>query len=323
MRPGRRATLHSLLWAPTITMALGALGCVSHGPVRVAASVEPWSEFGLAGRRYETRHFVLISTLRDTEFEEALPTVLEAMYHQYETTLPPRGEHEPRLTTYLFGTRSEWTRFARRRFPVRYGVYSRIRSGGFSEGGTSVSFYVSRSTALATLAHEGWHQYVSLRTSTQIPAWLNEGLACYHEAIEMAGLQPRFTPERNTFRINSLREAIQTDTLMSLREIVDTDAGRVISGHHGGVAQTYYAQAWALVTFLRHGAGGRFAPTFDRMLQEIAAGTLSVRVSAWKVIASDATDYTAGAATIYAYFGYTPEELSDAYYDHLIRVAGF
>jgi len=289
----------------------------------VPASVEPWSEFGLAGRHYATEHFDLISTLRDAEFEEALPTVLEAMYSQYETTLPSRGGQEPRLTTYLFGTRSEWASFARRRFPVRYETYSRIRSGGFSEGGTSVSFYVGRSAALATLAHEGWHQYVSLRTSTPIPAWLNEGLACYHEALEMADLRPRFTPERNTFRINSLREAIQTDTLMSLREIVDTDAGRVISRHHGGVAQTYYAQAWALVTFLRHGAGGRFAPAFDRMLQEMAAGTLSARVSAAKVISPDAIDQAAGAATMYAYFGHTPDELADAYYDHLIRVAGF
>lgn len=323
MRPGRLTTPCFVRWVPTLAIALSAFGCASHPPVHAPATVVPWSEFGLIGRHYSTDHFDLISTLRDTEFEEALPTVLEATYAQYEATLPPCGEHEPRLTTYLFGTRSEWAQFARRRFPVRYEVYSRIRSGGFSEGGTSVSFYVSRSAALATLAHEGWHQYVSLRTSTPIPAWLNEGLACYHEAIEMPDLRPRFTPERNTFRINSLREAIQTDTLMSLREIVDTDAGRVISRHHAGVAQTYYAQAWALVTFLRHGAGGRFAPAFDRMLQDIAAEMLSARVSAAKVIASDAIDDTAGAATIYAYFGHTPEELADAYYDHLIRVAGF
>ena len=42
-------------------------------------------------------------------------------------------------------------------------------------------------------------------------------------------LEGAFTPQHNTFRINSLREAVQRDELLPLTQIVRTDAGEVIS----------------------------------------------------------------------------------------------
>ena len=323
MRPGWRRRLFPLQRVSVFAIMLGVAGCVGGGPARRAVSTQVWSEQGLSGRRIITEHFDTVSTLGDAEFEAALPVFLEATYKRYHATLPAPSDASTRLTTYIFGTRSEWARFTRHRFPARCGVYSRIRSGGFTEGDTSVSFYVSRATTLATLAHEGWHQYVGSRFETQIPAWLNEGLACYHEAVEFAGSMPRFTPQRNTFRINSLREAIQRDTLMSLREVVDTNAGQVISRRHRDITQIYYAQAWALVTFLRHGARGRYAPAFDRMLSDIADGTFAVRVSAAKLGSADAATLSSGGATFRTYFDRTPDDLADEYYDHLIRVSGF
>ncbi|UCC29688.1 MAG: DUF1570 domain-containing protein [Phycisphaerales bacterium] len=303
---------------------LSVVGCATNGtPQRIEVWTGAWSEEGLTGRRFVTEHFEIVTTLRDAEFEAALPRFLEAAYKRYAGTIAPPEDVESKLTTYVFNTRSEWVRFARRRFPARYEVYSRIRSGGFTESHASVLFYVSRGTTLATLAHEGWHQYVGSRFDAPIPAWLDEGLACYHEAVEFAGAVPRFTPQRNTLRINSLREAVQTGTDMSLREIIDTNAGRIIMQHHSGITQLYYAQAWALVTFLRHGAGGRFAAAFDRMLDDIADGTLSVRVSAAGLGAAGGSDLTFGEAVFRAYFDQRPEELSEQYYDHLVRVAGF
>jgi hypothetical protein len=332
----------------TFAMALAAAGCASvwrgfstRDVGRVAVSAEPWSAEGLSGRRLTTEHFDIISTIRDTEFESALPRIMEAAHARYTATLRPTGDgstdwtskparHQQaglpvgpaRLVTYIFGTRSEWSRFARRRFPARYAIYSRIRSGGFTEGAASVSFYTTRSTTLATLVHEGWHQYVAARFEAPIPAWLNEGLACYHEAIEIAGPEPRFTPQRNTFRISSLRKAIQSNTLLPLGHIVDTDAGQVISRHHGGVAHLYYAQAWAFVTFLRHGAGGRYSPAFNRMLRDIADGTFNHRVRAAGLTSATAGQ-SYGESVFRVYFGCTPDEMADGYYDHLVRLAGF
>ncbi len=324
VQAGRRKHVYRVQGLAVLTLLLSAIGCATNGtPQRIEAWTEAWSEEGLTGRRLVTEHFEIVTTLRDAQFEAALPDFLEAAYKQYVGTIAPPEDVESKLTMYVFNTRSEWARFARRRFPARYNVYSRIRSGGFTEGDASVLFYVSRGATLATLAHEGWHQYVSSRFHAPIPAWLDEGLACYHEAVEFAGSVPRFTPQHNTFRINSLREAVQTGGDMSLREIIDTDAGRIIIQHHSGITQMYYAQAWAVVTFLRHGAGGRFAAAFDQMLDDIADGTFSVRVSAAGLGVVDGSHLSFGEAAFRAYFDQRPEELSEEYYDHLVRVAGF
>jgi len=302
--------------------ALAISGCAPRSP-SVAVVKSAWSDDGFVGRRFVTDHFEINSTLSDAEFEAALPAFVEAAYRRYEATLPTAGRPEHKLTMYVFGTRLEWERFTRRRFPARAAVYSRIRSGGFTEGDTSVSFFMNRSATLATLAHEGWHQYVGSRFAFAIPAWLNEGLACCHEAVEYAGRQPTFDPSHNTFRINSLREAVQTGKLLPLRRIVDTDAGEVISQEHSGVTQVYYAQAWTLVTFLRHGGGGKYAKDFDRLLSDIADGTFPVRLSAAKLTGSERNSTSVGAAAFEVFFGHAPEELAGEYHDYLVRTAGF
>jgi len=311
----------ALRWLP---FTLSLTGCAATVPsLRLGVSVEPWSEQGLNGRRLVTEHFEIISTLHDAEFEAALPGFLEAAYKRYYATLPLPARPNAKLTTHVFATRSEWLRYVQRRFPARYDIYARIWSGGFTEGDTSVSFYVDRSATLATLAHEGWHQYVGSRLEAAIPAWLNEGLACYHEAVEFTSTEPKFAPQHNTFRVNALRKALQTDKLMALAEIVATDAGPVIRRHDRRIANLYYAQAWALVTFLRHGASGRFSGAFDTMLSDIADGTLGIKVSATRLGASNGASLSLGEAAFRAYFGFPPDDLEDQYYDHLVRICRF
>lgn len=285
--------------------------------------VTDWSAYGLTGRRITTEHFDIFSTLTDGEFEAAVPGFLESAYTWYVDTLPSSLNPKQKLTTYVFGTRFEWERFARRRYPDRFHVYTRIQSGGFTEGSTAVIFYVARAGTWATLAHEGWHQYVAARTKTAMPAWLNEGLACYHESIDLAGSSPKWKPLHNTFRINSLREAIQQDTVLSLRELVQTDAGRIISRHHGGVAQVYYAQAWALITFLRHGAEGRFSSSFEKMLGDLVDGSFAVRVSAARLGQPGAADLSLAESVFPTYFGCGVDDIAEAYRRHLLQVAGF
>ena len=309
------------LAGPTALLTL--VGCETAGPASVEFTRQGWSREGLTGRKYTTAHFDIVSTLRDPEFEQALPGFVEAAYQRYQSTLPAAPDDGTRLTMYVFGTRSEWKRYTQRHFPTRYELYRRIRDGGFTEGDVSVSFYTSRAATLATLAHEGWHQYADSRLDAPIPAWLNEGLACCHEAVEFAGRKPRFTPRHNTFRINALREAVRRDELLSLREIVDTDAGHVISRDHGLIAGVYYAQAWALITFLRHGDQGRHAGAFDEMLTDLAEGNFSVRVSAAGLTARDDAGVTFGNAAFREYFGRKPEDLQDEYYDYPVRICGF
>ena len=322
MLQGRQPVYAIRRLAPA-AVTLVVAGCTTMGPRPIEVTRQEWSQYGLIGRRITTEHFDIISTLRDAEFEAALPAFLESVYDRCEATLPPPPGARPRLTMHIFATRPEWTRFTRHRFPARYPVYSKIRAGGFTEGTTSVSLYASRWSALATLAHESWHQYVGSCFDTPIPAWLNEGLACYLEAVQHAGSRPEFTPQHNTVRINSLCAALQRDGLMTLPELIGTDAGEVISQDDNRITQTYYAQVWALVTFLRHGAGGRYSAAFDKLLHDIADGTFSVHVGATRLSAADAPDMCLGEAVFRAYFGCAPQTLSDDYYDHLVRICGW
>lgn len=286
-----------------------------------AYRVEAWRANGVPGRHFSTEHFDIYSTLPDTICESAVPKLLEAAYRRFAATLPPR--REAKLTTYIFGRRSEWTQFTRQRFPDRLDVYERIRRGGFTEGSTSVSFYVSRSLTAATLVHEAWHQYVAAEFDEPLPAWLNEGLACYHEAIDLAGDSPRFTPEHNTFRMATLSEAVRRNALLTLRELVDTNAGEVLAKDDERFTQTYYAQAWALIVFLRHGAGGRYAADFDRLMRDVSDGAFRKRVSAAALTERDEGATSDGSSAFVAYFDRPPADLQREYFDHLVRVTRY
>jgi len=319
MRSIGRDLLIGLAMAPAAGWPM--LGCAGVTPARIHVVQQPWSWEGFSGRRLTTAHFNLISTLGDLELEEALPELMEELYERYEATITPSTDGADRLTVYVLGTRNEWERFSRRKFPDRFTIYSKITSGGFTEGDTSVSFYSGRAATLAALAHEGWHQYVGSRCRARIPAWLNEGLACYHEAIEFPDTGPEFTPRRNTIRIENLRTALQQDNLLALRDLVNTDAGAIISNNNSNLTHTYYAQLWALVTFLRHDA--RHARAFARLLEDLSDGTFQVRVSAATLSGRGKAAMSEGEAALFAYFGASPESLQSAYFNHVVRTVGF
>ena len=306
--------------AAVTTMVL-ATACSTSGP-RIAAtppSVE-WRCDGFVGRHYTTDHFDIYSTLADRQFESIVPGFMEAAYRQYASAAPPCEGSADRLAVYIFGSRQEWARFSRRHHAANYDVYARIRVGGFTEGGTCVLFYVNRAQALSTLAHEGWHAYVAGRISAVMPAWLNEGFACCFEAIQFVDDEAEFTPKRNLFRINALRRSVQADHLMSLSQLVETDAGRVIVAGHDAATQRYYPQAWALVTFLRYGPHAR---ALDRMLGDLATGDYATAVRSARVTMVDPGDVSHTDAAFFAYFGCVPADLDRNYYAHIVKLCGF
>ncbi|MFQ5589676.1 MAG: DUF1570 domain-containing protein [Phycisphaerae bacterium] len=313
-QPGR------LPWALVVpaVIVLGG-GCAQLKPGHVGAITEPWSYNGFTGRRITTEHFEVISTLRDAEFEAALPGFVEAAYKRYESTVPSSAQPDRRLTIYVLATRPEWLRFTRCRFPARLPVYSKIRAGGYTEGNTSVLFHANRWSTLATIAHEGWHQYVALHVRAAMPAWLNEGLACWHEAVDWSGPLPRFTPQHNTYRLNSLRSALRENRVLPLAELLDTDPGAIIGRDDNRLTQEYYAQVWALITFLR--TGSRHAGAFDALLRDIGEGRYSARVGAARLVSADAAHISPARAVFQTYFGPILDAGADQYYDHLVRLA--
>ncbi len=318
------------LFAFLVTAFVVLSGCKAPRPT-VRFSEQPWSRNGLAGTHITTEHFDVYSTLHDDRLTHVLPEFLEGAYRQYSALLPRDETSATRLNTYLFGSRHEWDAFARENFAARHAVYQRIRSGGFTEGATAVVLHKSTAATLATLAHEGFHQYFGSSSFGPIPAWLNEGLACYFEGYEFVRGTVYFTPLENTFRVTHLRNALsdRSDTgltsgrLFTLSEITDIDAGEVLAREDSRLTQTYYAQLWGLITFLRHSEHGRHADAFDQMIADLREGTLHVRAGATKLTFPNAVTMTYGRSVFAAYFGDPEGDLADAYHRHLMNLAGF
>lgn len=299
-------------------------GCKSHAPIRpLNVQLDKWVEDDFSGRRMITGNYEIYSTLTDVDFERRLPEVFEAAYRRFSETMPPTSQSR-KMQVYIFATRQQWEQFTRARYPARWTIYSRIRSGGFTEGDAAIIFYHSRAQTLATLIHEGWHQYAHSRIAAPVPAWLNEGLACYFEGVELreAGELLFFTPTRNPYRLNPLRRALHSGQLFSIEELVSTNAGEVI--HHGnsGITQTYYAQVWALVVYLLHGEGSEPADSFMHLLADIASGEFNIRKSAARFDPQALSGSSVEPTFIY-YFGVTPGEMNPKYLSYLQKLAGY
>ncbi|MGD2110420.1 MAG: DUF1570 domain-containing protein [Phycisphaerae bacterium] len=306
----------------TVLVLWALVGCTSPGPRQAGAfTTTPWIEDGLTGRRLVTEHFDIWSTLGDVEFELALPSFLEFAYRRYTELVPPLPDAGPRLNVYVLGTASEWAHFVTVHQPPGVEIHALVRVDGFTHGGLSACHYTDRATTLAALAHECWHQYVNACSTSPIPAWLDEGLGCSFETLQITGGVRNFGPEHNTIRLNGLRKAIAEQRLLPLKQLVNSDATTVSRYYNTDLTQTYYAQVWALVTYLRHGADRKHAKSFDRLLEEIAAGRFMARVSAFKLHEPGAGDLTFGEAVLAAYFGASPDRLHEDYIRYLVDIA--
>lgn len=264
---------------------------------------EDWEFRGRPGKAITTDHFEIYTTLGDEVLRNYLPGFLETTYRFYTSLLAPPEDsiRSERMTTYVFENRLQWDAFTKQHYPARWALYRKISAGGFAEGGSCVTYNIGRSNTLSVLAHEGWHQYVGSRFSDPIPAWVNEGLATYCEAVEFRGDTPHFTPQHNTFRINHLRHALAAGETLSVAELLDTNAGQVIDESQVVRTNTYYAQSWALVVYLRHGGDGRYAEGFEKMLEGVRNGTIRIETQAARVASASPSQTSYGAATFYAY----------------------
>lgn len=311
---------------------LALAGCQSASPTsKLSPTIQPWSDGTITGRQITTEHFDLFSSLRDAELETALPEFLDSLYDLFDAYLPTSPQRPPvRLTTYVLADRTEWSRFTRSHYPQRYETYQRIHTGGFTDAHTSVVAHRQRSTTLASLAHEAWHQYVNTRLDPSMPTWLNEGLACHFETASATqptltrfvggSRRPHPTIGRNAFRINDLRRALYADRLIPLPGLLMMDAGHAVRMEN---AQTYYAQVWALVSMLSDGGDPAFTKAFRAMMGDLATQRFGVRISAVRLGPSPNGTITKDEAPFTAYFDTSASQLSDRYHAYLMQLAGF
>ncbi|MFH1417123.1 MAG: DUF1570 domain-containing protein [Planctomycetota bacterium] len=277
-------------------------GCTTlSSPPPIASSTEDWSFEGADGSRITSEHYVLHTTCTSAPLLRAMPGFLETCWHEYTQLVPCEMPPDRPMETYLFKARWQWDRFTDRFSPQRAATYKRIRSGGYSERGITVSHYSSRRGTLAVLAHEGLHQYLELTRGERIPAWINEGLATRFEAFELdRNNLPVFKPEMNFLRRNNLREALTSGSLLPMEDILGTNAGIELHKTTADV-RTYYAQAWSLVMYLlQPPSANPYSEGFRRLLQDVGTETMLRNARAYLATDTDGT-MTPGEAVFRAY----------------------
>ena len=269
-----------------LTMMSGCSQSHSSNAEPVDSKTEPWKFKSATGEKITTPHYVIYTTSKNKSIVQTLPGFLEACYEAYVQTVPPEKEPDQPMPTYFFARRWEWDRFTEEFTGPRAPIYKKIRAGGYSENGTTVSYYSTQRASLSILAHEGFHQYLEVTRGENIPAWANEGLACYFEAFDLdKDNRPIFKPEKNYLRIPALREAIIGKSLIPLKEILSTHAGIAVQQKLNHV-QNYYAQEWSIVVFMMQDSmSNPYHAGFEQLLQELGTPEMDRKAKAY--IATD------------------------------------
>ncbi len=282
-------------------------------PVPVGVVASEWTYESTPGKVLTTAHYRIHTTVTRDALLDRMPKLMEAALSHYRSAVAPLPPPEEPLDTFVFGNRPQWERMTQRFMGEDAGVYLRIIRGGYTARGRSVLFDIGMRDTLAIAAHEGWHQYTQTVFRDQLPTAFEEGLATYMEGFRLTGEnrdQYTFKPWANPERFFTLRRAAERERLMPLGRLVRSTPQELMAGDEGD-ALTYYAQVWALVHFLREGAGGAYKDSLARMVSDAVAGKLAFSGRRSGRRAPDLLE---------AYTGHTADDLEPAYSEFIRQV---
>lgn len=246
-------------------------------PPAIVLSEELWAFDTTPGRKIRTTAYALYTTVPPGPLADRMPTFLEHALAHYTSTLGDLPKPTGPLETYLFATRPQWNRLTQRMLGEDAGPFLRIDRGGFSFRGKGVFYDLGPiNDTLTIAAHEGWHQYVQTTFRSQLPVWLDEGVATYMEGFRPSPDDPQvpvFMPWANLERYDTLRFTAGRSRIIPLEELLRTSPQALLE-RDSWAPLRYYAQVWGLIHFLREGEGGIYEKPLAAMLADAAKGRL-------------------------------------------------
>lgn len=260
--------------AAAAAFAAGSASPFGQPPVRASGSMVSSLSAVVGGMKtYASRHYTIYSDLRRDETRE-FATHMDAMFRAFERRFAgfaPRNR-EP-MPLHLFRTEAGYQSFLADRQ-----IDGTNSAGMFFVGptGRGLAVYVEglpRSKVFATLQHEGFHQFAYDYLGTDLPIWLNEGLAQYFEAGVIVGRELR-TGMTDSFALHAVQAAVREGRTLPFRELLaDTpEAWSRRLATEPDRARMAYAQAWSIAYFLIHGGDGRYRPRLDDYLRRLNKG---------------------------------------------------
>ncbi len=206
----------------------------------------------------------------------SIATHMDQVFDEYARRLSragfrPRGPQVMRL--YLIDTRENYVDFLGSRGVNAQGTGGIFFVRGDDAGLATFVHGQSRTRMLATLQHEGFHQFAWVRIGDHLPPWANEGLAEYFgQAVFVR--DKLMTGMVDNRRLEGIRHAIDVGRAFGFGELLTMSdeawVGRVNAGDER--AGLLYDQAWSMVHFLVHARKGRFQSAFMNYLYLIHRG---------------------------------------------------
>ena len=235
----------------TFSLALAMLSVAASPVARAKAPLE-----------IQSRHYRVLTDLDETSARD-YASRLDAMYDEYARRLSDFGQkQQTKFDVYLFKKRSSYCRFIDNRLPNSAGIFipAQRALAGYEEG-------QGRGGLRQTLQHEAFHQFAWETISTNLPIWLDEGLAQIFEEGVWAG--DKFilgqVPPR---RIDDLQADLKTGRFTPLADMLtmprQTYQARMKDAKTG---RAQYNQAWAMTQFLIFAEDETGKPRYrDRLL---------------------------------------------------------
>jgi hypothetical protein len=231
-------------------------------------SVESWpNEYG-EGILITTDHYTIYTTLLEPLILYQVPGFMESSYRGYQKQLPRPIETRMKFTVYLFATRKQWEDFTKTFTGPDAVMYLKIQRGAYFLNGICVAYNIGRTRTFSVLAHEGWHQFNSRCFKYRLPSWVDEGIAMLFETSKYQQGWFIFEPGKNMGRLSTLKQVLAKNKMIPLKELIGLNPGEVLIHSDTEAAIAFYAQAYALVRFLREEDYGKRLGIFQQMLMD-------------------------------------------------------
>jgi hypothetical protein len=251
--------------ASDINTPIGMATYLKNKQLPTLKTIDLWeSQFG-TGLKLTTAHYEIYTTLLDPLMLSQVPGFVESAYRGYQRQLPKPIETSAPLTVYLFTNRQQWEAFTKDFTGPAAQIYLKIKAGAYYLNGACVAYNIGRERTFSTLGHEGWHQFNSRLFKYRLPSWLDEGIAMQFETTEYDGGFFTFTPDRNGYRLGSLKRTLLKDDMIPLKTLVSLNPGEVVVENDEAVA-AFYSQAYALIRFLREDDYGKRLAKYQNLL---------------------------------------------------------
>jgi hypothetical protein len=228
-------------------------------------SIDLWeSRFG-TGLKLTTAHYEIYTTLLEPLMLSQVPGFVESAYRGYQNQLPKPIETSAPFTVYLFANRQQWEVFTTDFTGPQAPLYLQIKAGAYYLNGACVAYNIGRERTFSSIGHEGWHQFNSRLFKYRLPSWLDEGIAMQFEITEYDRGFFTFTPDRNGYRLASLKKTFLNNNVIPLKVLITLNPGEVVTEGDNAVG-AFYSQTYALVRFLREDDYGRHLLEYQKLL---------------------------------------------------------